>query len=120
MKDKYGDKRRLEHIVESLQSIFKSFENITEKDFLLNTEKRNSIIYEFIIIGEACHNISEETKNKYTNIAWRFAYRMRNKLVHEYPNIQLEILWKTVKNDLPKFEKDILEILKQENFNGLI
>ena len=117
MKDKYGDRRRLEHISEALESIFKSFENLNEKEFLTNREKRNSIVYEFIIVGEACNNISEETKQKYTSIAWHFAYRMRNKLVHEYPNIQLEILWKTVKNDLPKFAQQITEILQKEKFN---
>ena len=45
MKDKYGDRRRLEHISEALESIFKSFENLNEKEFLTNREKRNSIVY---------------------------------------------------------------------------
>ena len=94
MKDKYGDEARLKHILESIENIFLFLNNIKLEELAENREKRNAIIYEFIIIGEASKHVSDKLKSKYPKAAWKMAYNTRNKLVHEYPHIQAEILFK--------------------------
>jgi uncharacterized protein with HEPN domain len=54
----------------------------------------------FEIIGEASKNISEEVKSQYPNIPWKEMAGMRNKMIHEYFGIDLQIVWKTEKNRL--------------------
>ncbi len=53
------------------------------------------------IIGEAAKNISNESKQKLPNMPWRDMTRTRDLLAHHYFKIDIKILWKIVKDDLP-------------------
>ena len=53
------------------------------------------------IVGEAAKQVSEETRVSYPNVAWAEAARMRDRLVHHYFDINLDVLWSTVTEDLP-------------------
>lgn len=53
------------------------------------------------IIGEAASKVSQESQDLLTNIPWRNIVGMRNRLVHAYFDINLDILWKTVVEGLP-------------------
>jgi len=53
------------------------------------------------IIGEAAYQISEETRRRVPEIPWEDIVGMRHRLVHAYFDINLDILWNTVKKDLP-------------------
>ena len=60
------------------------------------------------VIGEAVTSISESTKNKYPEIPWRKMVAMRNRLIHGYFDVNYDIVWDTIKNDLP----DVILLLK--------
>ena len=64
-------------------------------------------------IGEAIKNLSEDFKMQHPKIVWSKAAGMRNILIHEYFGIDEDILWKTIKVDLPPFKKQISEILEK-------
>ena len=61
------------------------------------------------IIGEAANQISESARSKLENIPWQDIIGMRHRMVHAYFEINLDILWQTVRSDLPH----LLETLKQ-------
>lgn len=63
------------------------------------------------IIGEASSCISETTKDSYPHIPWRKMTAMRNRLIHGYFDINYDIVWDTVKNDLP----GLISLLKSIN-----
>ena len=66
------------------------------------------------IIGEATRNIPEEIRTKYPKIPWRDAANMRNKLVHRYFGINLEVIWQTINEDLPMLANVLQEIIRRE------
>ncbi len=66
------------------------------------------------IIGEATRNIPEDTRNKYPQIPWRDAADMRNKLVHRYFGINIEVIWHTLNEDLPMLIDALQEIIRRE------
>jgi uncharacterized protein with HEPN domain len=66
------------------------------------------------IIGEATRNIPEEVRVKYPEIPWRDASDMRNKLVHRYFGINLEVIWQTLSEDLPMLAGSLQEIIRRE------
>lgn len=66
------------------------------------------------VIGEAVKNIPDNIRNEYPNIAWKQISGMRDKLIHHYFGVDLDIVWDTIKKDLPELEKQIQEILKGE------
>jgi uncharacterized protein with HEPN domain len=65
------------------------------------------------MIGEATKNLSRELRAKYREIPWKDIAGMRDKLIHEYFGVNLELVWVTIKNKLPEFKKQILKILKK-------
>ena len=66
------------------------------------------------IIGEAAGNIPEEIRSKYPDIPWRDVKGMRNKLIHQYFGINMEVVWQTIHEDLPMIIAILEDILKQE------
>ena len=80
--------------------------------------KDNKTVYAVIraveIIGEAASNIPENVRSKYGEIPWRDIKGMRNKLVHRYFGINMEVVWQTIHEDLPMIIKILENILAQE------
>lgn len=65
------------------------------------------------MIGEACNNVAKNHPNfaeQHTAVPWGFAYEMRNALTHGYFNVDLEIVWQTIQNDLPLLKTQILSL----------
>jgi uncharacterized protein with HEPN domain len=66
------------------------------------------------IIGEAANSISKEFKNNSSQIPWPEIIGMRNRLIHAYFEINLDILWKTLTDDLPPLIDEIKKIIPSE------
>lgn len=103
----------LKDIKDSIRKIEKYTRNIDFEKFSRDEEKVDAIVRNLITIGEAATNIPKEIKAKNPNVAWREIKGMRNKVIHEYFGVDEEILWKTVKEDLPVFKKQIVKLLKE-------
>ena len=53
------------------------------------------------IVGEAASRVSEETRIRHPQIPWTQIVALRNRLIHGYDTVDLEILWQIVRNDMP-------------------
>ena len=101
------DKQRLpdymSHILEAIERIERYTEDLDELAFLQNEMAQDAVIRNFEIIGEASHNIEShypEFAAAHPELPLAFAYQMRNAVAHGYFKVDLEIVWKTVQNDL--------------------
>lgn len=63
------------------------------------------------LIGEAASHIPQETREKYSQIPWPKVTGMRHRLIHEYDTVDLNILWDTVKHDLPPLLAELEKIV---------
>ena len=105
------DRIRLKHIVDAC----------IEAEQFITHKTRASLNHELIlvralmqtisIVGEAAARISKETQASFPYIPWREIIGMRNRIVHVYFNINLDILWQTASIDLPLLHTWIQEIL---------
>ena len=77
------------------------FAPLTFPEFEDDHLRQLGILKSVEIIGEAASRVSEETKAKHPDIPWTQIIGMRNRLVHAYFAIQLDIVWKVVQDDLP-------------------
>ena len=59
------------------------------------------------IIGEAVKNVSQDVKKKYKNIQWKEIAGLRDKLIHEYFGVDLNLVWSICKKDIPELKKNI-------------
>ena len=72
----------------------------------------DAVVRNLEILGEAARNIPEEIIDKYPDVPWGYMVSMRNKVLHEYFGVDLDILWKTVKEDLPLLKQQVEEIVE--------
>ena len=86
-----------------------SFEEFSKGDLVIDGVVRN-----FEIIGEASKNIPDEVKKQYPDVPWKEMAGMRDKMIHEYFGVDLEIVWKTVKNRLPQLTSIIRDMYNSE------
>ena len=81
------------------------------KTFELDLMRQAAVTRQFEIIGEAARRISPETQAKIPNIPWSKVIGMRNRIIHEYDALDLEIIWDTVQLALPALIQNLEQIL---------
>lgn len=101
MKGKIGDKQRLAHILESIEELESYTSGSTLDTFLQNSMMRFASVKQIEIIGEAANYISDETKEKFSEIQWRQITGLRHILVHEYFGIDSRLIWQIIVDDIP-------------------
>jgi uncharacterized protein with HEPN domain len=106
------DKIFIQHILESINLIEQYIEDKDQEDFLNIRQLQDSIIRRIEIIGEAVKNLTDDFKVKYNEISWREIAGMRDILIHQYFGIDLNLTWKTIKEDLPQLKENLNKILK--------
>jgi len=105
----------IEHILKATQEIAVFINGMTKRQFLRDTRTQGAIFYQIAIIGEAIRQISPDFKQKYATIKWSQITGTRNRLVHDYLNIDLNLLWQISKKDIPQLNVQITNIKSLEN-----
>jgi len=102
----------IEHILESIKDI-ESFTKETSKGaFFKNKEKQNAVVRSLEVIGEAVKNIPNNLKEKYSYVHWREIAGTRDKIIHHYFGVDLNIVWDIVKINIPDLKIKISKIKK--------
>ncbi len=95
------DQVYLEYIVEAITKIEGFTKGMSRDHFVHNVMMQDAIIRNIEIIGEATKKISSEFTISHHKIPWADMAGMRNKLIHDYMDVDLDVVWKTVEVDLP-------------------
>ena len=103
-------KFRLEDIVDSIELIFEYAEDVDYNSWKKDRKTIDAIIRNLEIIGEAAAHIPEDIQKQYPDIPWHQMKGIRNMLIHEYFGVDIEVLWRTVQDDLPILHKKIQKI----------
>ena len=84
---------------------------VKKKDFIENFMMQDAVMRQIEIVGEASNSISDEFQEKHQGLPWFQMRGIRNKIIHDYRGINLNIIWDTIKKDLPLLKKQVREIL---------
>jgi len=104
----------LKDISENAEKVSEFLGDMTKGEFLKDEKTIFAIIRGLEIIGEAAKKIPDEVRVKYPQITWREMAGMRDKLAHDYFGVNLAVVWKTVKEDLPNLLPLIQNVVKEE------
>jgi uncharacterized protein with HEPN domain len=102
----------LQDIVDAIMAIEQFTAGIEFEAFSQNLEKVFAVSRAIEIIGEAVKRIPDSVRVQYSDIPWRDMAGMRDKLIHDYFNTDVEIIWKAVQEDVPQLKTMILAVLK--------
>lgn len=109
---KRDDNLLLGDIQEAGNKILRYTQGVNYAAFVHNEEKIDAVIRNFEIIGEAASNLSPALRQKHSQIPWRRIIGYRNRLVHEYFGVDLQIVWKIIETELPQLLQEINDLLR--------
>jgi len=108
------DSTRIKHIFDACKEILEFTNNSSKIQFENNKILIYASVHLIEIIGEAASSVTSELKKKYSNIPWKNIIGMRNRLIHGYFDIDPDIVWQTIKKDIPDLLRDIEIIIIKE------
>jgi len=102
----------LKHILDECNYIITTMKEISSFNALLEDEdKKRGVVRSLEIIGEATKKIPADIKYKWNKIDWRAIAGMRDKLIHDYAEVDYDIVWNTVNHKIPELKVQIEDIL---------
>jgi uncharacterized protein with HEPN domain len=109
---------RIRHMIEAAESAQRFIVGRHRGDLNTNEMLSFALIRAVEIIGEAASKISEETRRAVSSVPWTAIISMRNRLIHAYFDIDHDILWKTVNEEIPPLHSLLQGVLfNLENYD---
>ena len=99
-------------MIEYINKTLRYTKDCNFENFSKNEEKVDATVFALSQIGELVKNISKETMEKYSNIEWIIIKNLRNKIVHDYEGINLNLIWDIIQNDILELKNSLQEIIK--------
>ncbi len=110
MKD---DELYLRHILEAVERVLE-YTSSGRESFRSDLKTQDAVIRNLQVIGEASKKISAEMRERNPQIPWRNMAGMRDRVVHDYFGVSLEIVWDIVENHLLPLRDGIGQILREK------
>jgi len=104
---------RFQHMLDAVNEILEFTDGKSRSDLDDIRVLALALVKLLEIIGEAASGISKVTKDEHPELPWKQMIGMRNRLIHGYFDIDLDIVWQTVDMDLPPLKIKLESILRQ-------
>jgi uncharacterized protein with HEPN domain len=109
------DRVRLHHMLDAANKAIELTRGKTRMEFDADEVLTLAIIRLIEIIGEAAKHVSSETKDRYPNLPWRQMAGTRDRLIHAYFDVNLNIVWQIVNQELPPLARILENILRDRS-----
>lgn len=102
-----SDEELLQDILQCADRIKLYTSQIKYEDFVGDYKTQDAVIRNLEIIGEAVKLVSEDTKRSYPAVPWREIAGTRDKLIHDYFGVNIDVVWSIAKTDLPPLAEEL-------------
>lgn len=96
-----NDSVRIRHILDAAREAISFADNRRRTDLDTDRKLNLSLVRLLEIIGEAARGISEEFRQNHPDLPWNKMVGMRDRLIHGYFDVNLDVVWETITEDLP-------------------
>jgi len=100
----------LHHIIDAIDTIFQYSKNLDYSSFKKDRKTQDAIIRQLEIIGEASSKLEENFIQTHSHIPWRDIKDFRNKLIHDYWELDTELIWNVATREIKKLRNQLLDI----------
>jgi len=104
-----NDKVYIDQILDSINKIELFVVEISKDNFFTNSLVQSAVIMQLTLIGEVSKKISADLKEK-TKSPWKEIAGFRDKAIHDYFDINLDVVWNTISEDLPPLKEELQKI----------
>lgn len=112
------DSERLKDIREAIQRVESYVSGLSYEDFLDDTKTQDAVIRNIEIMGEAAKGVSEAVRETLPSIPWHNIAGMRDRLIHDYFGVNLDIVWQVVSEELPQLVVALMEQVDSSSSAG--
>ncbi len=112
MREQRNDPKRLQDILQAIDTIFQYVEGRGKEEFLADKRSYHAVIYNIMIIGEAANMLTFEFRETHSDLKWRQITNMRNFLIHGYHNVEEDLVWEAIAVDLHVIREKIINYLE--------
>lgn len=109
------DQESLIDMAQAAQRIINFTQGISRAELAANEEKQSAILYQLTILGEATKQLSQGLRNQHSEIPWKQIAGMRDIVTHHYDEINPDVVWDVVQNDMPQLIAMIQPLLPVQN-----
>ncbi|MCD6268491.1 MAG: DUF86 domain-containing protein [Thermotogaceae bacterium] len=103
----------LQDILDAIEKIKKYTAKVDYEMFSKNQMMIDAVLMNIAIIGESVKKIPEDVKERYPDIPWKDIAGMRDKVIHDYFGVDVNIVWETIRKNVPELEQKIKVMLKE-------
>ena len=111
------DKSYLLDIAKLCRTILRLTDDMTETDFYSDERTQLAVLYEITIIGEVVKRLSPDFRQSHPDIQWRQIAGMRDRLVHDYDEVNLNLVWQVIENFISELLDYITPLLPRPEEN---
>ena len=101
MKQPRDPRERLEDICQAARKALEFVQGMSYGHFLGDDKTVYAVVRALEVVGEAAKGIPQDFRDRHPEVPWRSMAGIRDKLIHDYVSVNLEVVWKTVTEDLP-------------------
>ena len=106
----------LSDIIEAINNIELFLQDITEEQFYSDLKTKHAVVRNLEVIGEAANQITSDFKISHSDVEWREAADLRNRIIHEYSGLDYVLLWEIIHLNLPAFKQKIQKLIDNYQF----
>ena len=107
------DNETLLDIAKSARLVIQFAQGLTLDDFIEDLRTQGAVLYHIEVIGEAVKRLSFSFREEHTAIPWALIAGMRDNLIHDYNDVDLDLVWDTVEKGVPELLRYIEPLLPQ-------
>jgi len=104
---------RLRHMLDAARDVEQFTQGKTRRDLDNDRLLELGVVKAIEMIGEAASKVSPEVKHEFSDIPWDDIIRMRNRLIHAYYRIDLNLVWTTITDDIPLLREELDKIVTE-------
>ena len=113
MREPSKDPKRLTDILEAIDTIFQYVGSDDMETFVADRMRYHAVVYNIMIIGEAANMLTFEFRDSHSETPWRQITGMRNFLIHGYHQVEKDIVWKVIEEDLHILRPQIVKYVEE-------